>query len=170
MHLSTHYILTDTKYPIPQLILTTSKGIISLNRDSQLNQKTRWASHNRTAAQFLKKLGQPLLNHLLNIVVLALLLMLSTMLLLPTLMLLASMLLASMMLLASTMLSTRISSIPTRRRGHVIHIPSREVNVHAPLIRLGAILQSQFATHLFDARLYFLDVIRGVIALADNDV
>ena len=55
-------------------------------------------------------------------------------------------------------------------RRHILRMSSLQVDIHAPFIVLGAVLQTQFLTNLLDARLDLLDVIGAVIALADNDV
>lgn len=158
-----------------------AKGIIALRL------------HNVTAAQLLKQLWQPLLDHLLDlIVVILLVLLLSTMLLIIVLpaVLLAAMLLTIVLpavllatpslptLLLPTMLLTtmltRISSATILRvlwwRWHLVHRPALEVNVNTSLVLFSLVLEPEFATDLLDAGLDLLNVVAAVVALANNDV
>lgn len=45
-----------------------------------------------------------------------------------------------------------------------------QLDVHATFVVLGVVLQSEFAADLLDARLDLLDVVRGVVSLADDHV
>lgn len=94
-------------------------------------------SHNRAALEHLEQLGQPLLDHLLDLVVvliLLLVLLLAMMLLLTTMVLL---LMTAMVLLARV--STTITRVLGRRR-HFVDIAALEVDVDSTLVLFGAVL------------------------------
>ena len=122
--------------------------------------------HNRAALEHFEQLGQALLNHLFNLVVLALLsLLLSTM-------LLSAMLLPTMMLLSSSAMLTRVSAITRSlwRRRHLMHISTLQIHKDPTFILLGPVLQPQLATHLLNTRFDLLHMVLAMIALAHNDV
>jgi hypothetical protein len=109
-------------------------------------------SHNGTAPKLLKQLRQPLLSHLLNLIVaalllLAMMLLLSTTILLSTSMLtLAAMMLAAvLLLLPSAMLPWISSTTPIagclRWRRHIVHSAALQIDKNASLILLRAVLQ-----------------------------
>lgn len=52
----------------------------------------------------------------------------------------------------------------------MLDIAALEVHEEAAFVGLGAVLQTEIAAYLFDARFDFLDVIFGMVAFADNDV
>jgi hypothetical protein len=118
-------------------------------------------SHNRTALEHLEQLGQPLLNQLLNLIILVLL---PTTMMLPTLML-PAMGLAPMML-------PRIPTVAgcLRRRRHLMHCPTLQVNENPPFILLRAVLQPQFPAYLLNPRLDLLDMVPAVVPLSHNNV
>ena len=135
--------------------------------------------HDVAAAQLLENLGQPLLGHLLDLVILALLLMPTTV-LLPTMM---STILLSSAMLSTVLLPVRTSILPAmlpgirtrilwriRWRRHMVDTAALQVHEHPALILLCAILQSQLPTHLLHPGLDLLHVIAAMIALADDDM
>lgn len=89
--------------------------------------------------------------------------------LLPTV-LLPTVLLPAVMLLAAML--ARIAAITGRvwRRWHVVHTSALEVDKHPALVLLGAVLQAQVSAHLLYTWFDLLNVVRAVIAFADNDM
>jgi hypothetical protein len=87
----------------------------------------------------------------------------------PT-MLLPTVLLPAVMLLA-TMLA-RIAAITGRiwRWWHVVHASTLEVDKYPALVLLGAVLQTQLSADLLYTWFDLLNVVRAVIAFADNDM
>lgn len=144
-------------------------------------------SHNVTAAQLLKQLRQPLLDHLLDLIVLVVLLLLVlTTMLLPTV-LLSAVLLSAMLLSAPSLLSVLLTIVLTtilllprvstttvlrvlRGRRHTVHSTALEVYVNTTLVLLSLVLQPKLTADLLDAGFDLLDVIAAVVSLADNDV
>jgi hypothetical protein len=141
--------------------------------------------HNITAAQFLKQLGQPLADHLLDLIVLVVLVLvlsavlltivLSSMLLLTTVLLSAPSL--ATMLLPTMLLTTVLSRIRAatilgmlRRRRHLMHGATLQIDIDPALVLLGLVLEPQFAADLLDAGFDFLDMVARVITLADDDM
>jgi hypothetical protein len=144
--------------------------------------------HNITAAQLLEQLGQPLTDHLFDLIILVVLVVLvlvlsavlltvvlSGMLLLTTVLLsapsLATMLLSTMLL---TAVLARIAAAAIlrvlRRRWHLVHGAALKIDVDPALVLLGLVLESQFTADLLDAGFDFLDVVARVISLADDDM
>lgn len=124
--------------------------------------------HDGTALEHLEQLGQTLLDHLLDLVVLVLLLLL---LLLLVVLLLTAVVLATMLLLAWISAdSTAMARRDMGRRRHLVDATALQVDKDSTLVLLGTVLQAQLATHLLDARLDFLNVVAAVVALAYNDV
>lgn len=115
--------------------------------------------HNITAAQFLKQLGQPLANHLLDLIVLVILIVLIVLVLSAVLL---------------TIVLSRISSAIVLRmlwwRRHLVHGAALQINVDPALVLLSLVLKPQFAADLLDTGFDFLDMIARVIALADDDM
>jgi hypothetical protein len=164
-------------YNICNIYKSSPPGITLITSSNQNPHADR--SHDGTASQFLENLGQELLGHLFNLVVavVVLLLVLAAAVLLATV-LLTTILLSSVLLstvLLTTMLLISTAGIPTttvalRRRRHVPDVSALQIHIHAALIRLCLVLQSQLATHLFHARLDLLHMIRAMISLADNNM
>ena len=129
--------------------------------------------HNITAAQFLKQLGQPLADHLLDLIVLVVLIIL----VLVLSAVLLTIVLPSMLLLTAMLLTTMLSRIPSttvlrmlRRRRHLVHGAALQINVDPALVLLSLVLKPQFAADLLDTGFDFLDMVARVIALADDDM
>lgn len=85
------------------------------------------------------------------------------------------MLLTTMMLLLTAMLLSGVSPAAVARchmgrRRHFIDATALEINKDSTFVLLGAVLQTQLAAYLLDARLDLLHVVSAVVALADNDV
>jgi hypothetical protein len=136
--------------------------------------------HNITTAQFLKQLGQPLADHLLDLIVLVvLILLLSAVLLtivLPSMLLLTTVLLSApslaTMLLPAMLSLIRAATIlrMLRRRRHLMYCAALQIDIDPALVLLGLILEPQLAADLLDAGFDFLDMVARVIALADDDM
>jgi hypothetical protein len=136
--------------------------------------------HDITAAQLLENLGQPLLRHFLNLVVLVLPL---TLLLMPATMLLSTMLstmllpmptskLPAMLFLPTAMLPGISSSIlrRIRRRRHMLDTAALQIHKHPTLVLLGAILQSQLPAHLLHPRFNLLHMVATMVPLPYNNM
>jgi hypothetical protein len=94
------------------------------------------------------------------------------MVLLTTMLRLTSMVLTAVL---STMLSTVLSRVAAIARclgrgWHLVDISTLQVYKDPTLVLLGAILQSQLATHLFDPGFDFLDMVPAVVAFTHNDM
>jgi hypothetical protein len=124
----------------------------------------RTRSHNHTASllQLAENLGQHLLGKLLDLVGLLLLLLLVA--LLVALLSLVSLV---PLLLARVATVTLLGRMVTSRRGHD-GLATGKVYVNATGIVFSRILQAQLLAHLLDTGLDFLDVVGGVVSLADN--
>jgi hypothetical protein len=110
------------------------------------------SSHNHTASllELAQNLGQHLLGELLELVRLLLLLVVS---------------------LLVTLLVSRVSRrAMVTSRGRHNSLTTSQVDINATGIFLGGILQPQLTANLLDARLDFLDVVRGVVSLADDTI
>lgn len=126
------------------------------------------ASHDgtRAATQLLEQLWKELLDSLLDLVAL---LLLATMVLLPSMMLPTVLgRLVTPMLLPRISRSRIATARLRRQRRRAGDGRTLEIDVYPTLIRLRRILQPQLATHLLDPWLDFLDMVRAVVALADN--
>lgn len=71
------------------------------------------------------------------------------------------------------LVSLLVARVPRRAalvtsRGRHNSLATSQVHVDATGVILSGILQPQLPAHLFDARLDFLDVVHGVVSLADD--
>jgi hypothetical protein len=125
--------------------------------------------HDITAAQLLENLGQPLLRHFLNLVVLVLPL---TLLLMPATMLLSTMLSTMLLPMPTAMLPGISSSIlrRIRRRRHMLDTAALQIHKHPTLVLLGAILQSQLPAHLLHPRFNLLHMVATMVPLPYNNM
>lgn len=90
------------------------------------------------------------------------------MLLLSALVLLSTMvlLLPSMMLLLPAVMLLTTARVSRRR--WIRRTSTLEIDVDSTFVCFGIVLESEFLTDLFDARFDLLDVVYGVVALADD--
>lgn len=116
------------------------------------------SSHNHTASllELAQNLGEDLFGQLLQLV-----------------RLLLSLLLSMLLLLVSLLVSLLVARVPRRAalvtgRGRHNSLTTSQVHVDATSVILSGILQPQLTANLLDARLDFLDVVRGVVSLADD--
>lgn len=120
------------------------------------------SSHNHTASllELPQNPGHEFLGQLLEFVRLLLLLLL-----------LVSLSMLLLLVLLVSLLLTRVSSptLVTSRRRHN-SLTTSQVDIDATIVVLGGILQPQLPTHLLDARLNFLNMVRGVVPLADDTI
>lgn len=100
------------------------------------------------------------------------LLVLAAVLLTAVLLSVATAILLSTMLLLSASVLSRVPAIAGRLgwRRHVIDASALEVHEHASFVFFGAVLQTEFATHLLHARFDLLHMVPAVVSLAYNDV
>lgn len=129
--------------------------------------------HDRTASlfQLSQNLGQLLLDHLRNLVLLVLLPMLSLLLmsaLVPSTLVLA---LSLMRRPSVTLLRLAITTtVAMRHISRPQRLTTLQINVYPASVVLSPILEPQLATQLLDLGLDLLHVVGGVVALADNGV
>jgi hypothetical protein len=83
-------------------------------------------------------------------------------------------LLMMLLLVMATTTSTAIPAVVTPglggQRRRRLHPPTLQININAPFIILGGIVQPSLPTHPLHPRLQLLDVPRRVVSLADNDM
>ena len=115
-------------------------------------------------------LRQPLLNHLLHLIVLVVLptVLLSTMTLSLAPMLLSTMLLSPMLSRVSTSAVLPTSILRCMRLRRIICRSTLQINIHPTLICLRLVLQSQLPTHLLHSRLNLLHMVNAMVTLSHN--
>lgn len=130
--------------------------------------------HDRTASlfQLSQNLGQLLLDHLHNLVLLVLLSMLLSLLLMPALV--PSTLVLSLSLMRRPSMALLRLPITTTIAMRHISRPQRlttlQINVYPASVLLSPVLEPELATQLLDLGLDLLHVVGRVVALADNGV
>lgn len=149
-----------------------------------------WVSFHRTSEAVLslhdhaatlerpEELRQAFLDQLLHLVVLVLVLVLVLLLvttaMLPTVLLLLATTMVRL-LVTTVALSSMLGGVSTisrclRWRRHSLNGSTLQVHIDPTLIFFRRILQSEFATHLFNSWLDLLNMIPRVISFADNHV